>query len=410
MDKLKPLGSTAAEAKTDELRLPPQPTWRYAFTNWDRYDIPRIWDGVSCVSRSETWDQAQSIGRQADQLNAQADDLERLRERLAAAWSGGQTPAAAAALERISLLISSLRADALAATTTARGVNGVLEAMAAARQKLAPIVNEYLEITNEHHPYAWRHEATRLNEQAREVMMATEQAIRDHRKNIIVPAQVEQRGVTFTPEPQPTTPKPLGTGPEGYTPDVFGPPESGPTDSSASWPVSRGPAEVADDMEQEFPQPIGRPVPGLSSGGTAMLPIFPGSPYAPQGGAYVMPTDAGATGYVMPMSNAPGASHAGSRGGGMPGLMPMPTPLGGAPSGRGGDGPYYRRGADTRWEVRQGIRSVIEPEARPGLPKPEPMHNVEDFREWYTEVAMPWRLGESPQEPAPTVVIRRGGR
>ncbi|GAB4059604.1 hypothetical protein [Catellatospora paridis] len=407
MDEPKPAEIAVTSAAS---ALPEQPVWKVVFTNWDQYDVPRIWDSLSCVSQPETREQTQNIARSADQLNAQADQLERLRVRLAAAWSAGQSAAAAAAVGQIDALIGALRANAYAAAVTARGVNGVVEAMTSARQQLEPIVNEYFGITSEHHVYAWRPVAGRLNQQAREVMISAEQAIRDHRKSIVLPEPTEAFW-TYRETLKPGEKKDV----EQPDPRSHWRPPGTPLPSSSTPAPRRDSDLIAEDDDQSpvgGPVLGGMPVPGIPPGGASVLPILPGSPYAPAGGAYVMPTgSSGAAGYVVPMV-AGVASGPGSRvGANMPGMLPMPTPMGAPSSNRSGDaGSLYRQGSNTRWDVRQGGPAVIGPITQPAQERAAASSEAEEFRQWYTEVAMPWRLAGEHGEPMPTVTIRRGAQ
>ncbi len=385
-------------------KLPPQPRWPVPPVDWNDYDVPRIWDSLGCVDHEVTWEQVRSIARQGDLLNAQADALERLRERLAAAWSGGQTPAAAAALGKVDWLIKAIRADALAAATTARGVNGVLESMASAKRAMEPVAHKWLGVTKTD-PRAWRSMADELNERARKIMVSTDAVIRDHRANIIVPAQTRPPTVAvIVPAPDPRKPGGGGSRVTGS--------------ASGDWTSEGGPgardlsgADPVDVAMPAQPGPVlsGLPVPGISGGVPSALPIFPGSEYARGGGAYVMPGGVGTSGHVVAMPARPTAlpQGLGSASGPM-GMMPMPTPMGGASPGRaGGAGEQYRQAARTRWEVSQGGPAVIEPgpQLHPRLVEGEP--DPDQFREWFTEAAMPWRLADA-SEPAPMVTIRRG--
>ncbi|GAA1610424.1 hypothetical protein ACFQY4_01415 [Catellatospora bangladeshensis] len=361
-------------------KLPPQPHWPAPPVDWNDYDVPRIWDSLGCLDHEVTWDQARTIARQGDLLNAQAEALERLRDRLAEAWSGGQTPAAAAALGKIDWLIKAIRADALAAATTARGVNGVLETMASAKRAMEPVANRWLGVTRTD-PRAWRPLADELNEKARKIMVSADAVIRDHRENIIVPAQTRPPTVAVVvPPPDPRKPVAGGSRFNG--------------DASTDWtPGAKSGVHApsgAEPVETEIPAepgPVlsGLPVPGISGGVPSALPIFPGSEYARGGGAYVMPGGAGTPGQVVPMPARPAAVPQGSGPGGSVGMMPMPTPMGGAtPGSGGGSGDRYRQGAHTRWEVQQGGPAVIEPGPQLGPRPAESELDPDDFREWFT--------------------------
>ncbi len=383
--------------------LPAQSLWQAPPVDWNDYDVPRIWDSLNCVDHDETWEQGRVIARQAEALNAQADELVRIRERLAGAWSGGQTPAAIAALGKIDWLINALRADARAASTTARGVDGVLDTMKSARRAMEPIAREWLGITRTD-SRGWRARADGLNNRAREIMFTADAMIRDHRTNIVVPAKTDAK-IGVLPRVEDLTTK---TGSLGNWPSTVN--VKGPSPVGAVSPGSVGgfPADV-EPPDEAGPAPAGQPVPGLSSGTASALPIFPGSSYAPRGGAFVMPNGVGSSGYItqMPAMLGTAGQNLGPSGGAPPGMMPMPMPMGGHTPNTGTTG-ASRSAAGTRWEVRQGGPAVIAPGPGDAAALPPVDPDPDEFREWFAETAMPWRVNDEPGGQAPIVTIRRG--
>ncbi|WP_212840040.1 hypothetical protein [Catellatospora sp. IY07-71] len=383
--------------------LPPQSQWEAPPVDWNDYDVPRMWDSLGCIDHEETWEQARVIARQAEALNAQADELVRLRERLADAWSGGQTPAGVAALGKIDWLIGALRADALAASTTARGVDGVLDTMKSARRAMEPIAAQWLGITRTD-SRGWRAKADALNNRAREIMSTADAMIGDYRTNIVVPARTDAQ-VSTLPRIEDLTKR---TGSLEKPPRVVN--AKGPSPADVVTPPSAdNPPAGVETPEEVWPAPAGQPVPGLSAGTASALPIFPGSPHAPGGGAFVMPNGSGSSGYVVSMPATPRTAGQGfaPSGGTPPGMMPMPMQMGGNTSNAGGNG-LSRSVAATRWEVQKGGPALIEPGPGDAPPLPSIDPDPDEFREWFAGTAMPWRSDNGPGEQAPIVTIRRG--
>src|SRR3990172_8122095 len=82
---------------------------------WSSWDVPRIWDVIKIEGDEYAQSQWQGFANLASLLNAHADKLTKQRAALAAAWPAQNSPAAAAALNRVDGLIEAFRADAAAA-------------------------------------------------------------------------------------------------------------------------------------------------------------------------------------------------------------------------------------------------------------------------------------------------------
>lgn len=384
-------------------------------TNWVSVDPPRVWDMVRHEDDAMGWEQVSSLRSLATLLTAQADRLTRHRNALAQLWPAEHSQAAAMALNRIDFLIESMRADSSAAIQNALALDGIMTVTAKAKREVHQIVQQWETTTHEGGPEWWGREATRLSYVTEQTMEATEQAIRDHRGQIILPQNAQDlapitsnpEAVTHDPDPAvgPATIHRTGDAPSPKPPLAVPPPLPGYPPLVTPLPSGLGP-DLQGTLAPPIPATPGQPV--------SMLPIAPGSQFAPHGGAYVLPgPGVGQNGYVValpqPGSNsAPTVSMPPRGGGNMQGVMPMPMggPVG-SPLSRG-EGALHRRNGDTRWEVAQGVAPVIQPARLATSPDPTPEQTEEDFRLWFTQTAMPWRPEGDVVEQAPIVTIRRG--
>ncbi|GAA1388300.1 hypothetical protein [Catellatospora chokoriensis] len=382
-------------------------------TNWIAADPPRVWDMLRHEDDELGWEQVKGLRALASLLTAQADKLAGYRDALAQMWPADQSTAASLALNRLDVLIASMRADSGTAIQNALAIDGIMTVTANAKREVHEIVKQWELTTHEGGPEWWDREAARLSYVTEQTMTATERAIRDHRAQITMPLlpseapkdlrkPIEEPGPEKERDPDPV-PSPKTTvsssrparGPitipslPGYPPLVTTPVGNGPELQSATPPAPATP---------------GQPV--------SMLPIAPGNPYAPYGGGYVLPgPGVGRNGYVVALP-PPGSNSAAvvssARGNAVasPGMMPMPMGVPGQVASRDGS-QSGRRGADTRWEVTRGVPPVIGPEHSTSAAEPTQEEIETQFREWFTQTAMPWRTTEA-REQMPIITIRRG--
>ncbi|HZM78415.1 MAG TPA: hypothetical protein VFC19_22035 [Candidatus Limnocylindrales bacterium] len=281
-------------------------TWQ---TVWEAYDVPRLWDAVDLEDDPLGWDQVIGVRRAAELLTGHSETLRAKRENVAQAWQG---PTAALMLSRLDSLITSISRDAASLTVAARGLHGIMTALAAARKKIQPLVLRWDEVTGDWIPEFWDEVAAELNDQARTAMLVAAAEVRDHASRL-GPPSVPFESTTAVPPPLP-----------GYSPTTSDSPRAG------AWLAG-----------------MPRPVPAMPGHPVSMLPIPPGNPYAPGGGAYLLPgPGVGPHGFIVPMA----ALH---------------------------------------WRVPKGLPPVILPVAgSPGHPTPE---TIAGFHDWYSALATPWR-------------------
>ncbi|WP_117210224.1 hypothetical protein [Allorhizocola rhizosphaerae] len=280
-------------------------------TAWEAYDVPRLWDAVRGESAPMGWEQVFGLQRRADLMGAHADGLRARRELLAEAWQG---PSAGPMLGRWDALIATADAEASTLTLAARGLHGIMSALSGAKKRIEPLQRQWNDITSDWIPEYWEEVAAELNDDARTAMLVAAAEIRDHRSRL---------GVEPTPDGATSPPPAL----PGYRP--------------ASGALAGAPA----------------PVPALAGQPVSMLPIPPGNPYAPQGGAYLLPgPGVGPHGMVVQMAGGP---------------PPAST---------------RRRSS---WEIAVGVPPVIQPVTNaPGKPTAEA---IAQFDDWFKTFATPWR-------------------
>ncbi len=383
-------------------------------TNWVAVDPPRVWDMIRLEDDELGWEQAKGLRTLSSLLSAQADKLLRHRHAIAERWPAEQSPAASIALKRIDQLIASMRRDSEFALQNALALDGIMSATAKAKSEVHRVVQAWELTTTDGGPEWWGQEATRLSYLTEQTMTAMERTIRDHRAQVVLPVAVRNVDATPLPAPDPKTPVRLngpGTGKDLSTHPAGG---YGPPPVAAPPPLPGYPPLISSPPDGPELQGVNPPVPAVPGQPVSMLPIAPGNSYAPYGGAYVLPgPGVGQNGYVVALPKpgsgaAPSISSVGG-GQGAPGMMPMPMggPMG-QPGGGGGSS-SYRRSADTRWAVAQGVSPVIQPMTSDlTVAEPSAEETEEEFRRWFTQTSMPWRAEEDSTEPAPIVTIRRG--
>lgn len=281
-------------------------TWQ---TAWEAYDVPRLWDAVTLEDDPLGWEQVTGLRRAAERLTGHSETLRTKRGLIAHAWQG-QT--AALMLSRLDNLITSVTRDGASLTAAARGLHGIMTALAGARKKIQPLAARWDEVTGDWIPEFWDAVAAELNDQARTAMLVAAAEVRDHASRLGGLAEPHSTSATKPPPPLP-----------GYAP-------------------------TTSDIPRLAGMP--RPVPAMPGHPVSMLPIPPGNPYAPSGGAYLLPgPGVGQYGFVVPKS-----------------------------------------AASATWRVPKAVPPVILP-AQDDPPAPPTPEALAGFHDWYSTLATPWR-------------------
>jgi len=345
------------------------------------------------------WGQVTGFGFLADLLEEQYRLWRAKRDRITEAW---QSPAAEQFLLRLDVYGQDLLIDAVCARQTGYALDRTVSALERARDQIYPLVSEWDMVTGDWKPEWWDHAADKLNQQARQIMAETDRALAASRPYISAPGEIGldkgiERRRSIDGEPAPTEvggqPTPSGGSSVSSRPRV--PPVPGYD------PLARD--QGAPELTALGGAP--QPVPVFPSQPVSMLPIPPGSPYAPFGGAYILPgPGVGRGGYVVPMPQNPGVGGrppgprtlmppapggVGGVGGVAPGGM-MPVPMSGTAGGGGGHGAIYRR-PNVTWQTDKGVPPVIRIEDDEFVPDQPSRKQEEQFQDWFTDMAYPWR-------------------
>ncbi|GIF90446.1 hypothetical protein [Catellatospora chokoriensis] len=376
-----------------------QPDFIAFCTNWDAFDVPRLWDSVRAEDDPAAWKQAHGWENLGQMLADQHDRLLRLREALAAGWDPIKSPAARVFFRVLDGLLVSMREDAYAHTSTARGVDGILTTLKTAKQKLDPLKREWDDVTTDWLPEWWDNAADDLNRQGRAALEEVDKAVKDYRRRIVIPAEYDYRVFSSDVVGGPTTPPGPGRGLDprpGVTPGGGTPrPPRAVTPGGNPPPPVPGYDPVLDDgpVLEGAPQPV----PAVPGSPISVLPVPPGSPYAPHGGAYVLPgPGVGRGGWIHPMPISTSTANTAAAGrpaaGGVTGAVPVAAPMGG-PGARGrADGRGGQRGGDVVWEVARGVPPVIGQAPDPLAASAAAQGSAVEaaFVDWFADVATPW--------------------
>lgn len=385
-------------------------------TNWEAYDLPRLWQMVSNEDDEAGWAQVQAWFRMRNAIDAYRKRLEACRQALQDGWPPEQSPAAAAFIAYIDALVASMAATAASAERTAHGLAGIMKALATAKAEMEPLYRKWQDVSSDLTPRWLDGAEDELNAKARAIMRTADLAVTDYTQMIDIPAvyrptkddesipleearvneyaqgngnQSSTTGGWDVPIPH-NPPSPLpgiepvlpGAGPilsDGTaTPPAMNP--NSPTPSTPNVPGTGGTGGHG-----AVTPPIPTPSPNLRGGIPGQLPV---SPRITSGGAPVMPT--------VPPAAAKGAHPVGAKGArpaappGLP-LMapPMTSPATTAGSGSRPVGSTYRttnghlvsvsggkqrdsrRRPDDPWTVEIGVAPVITPpQPRPYDPGP----------------------------------------
>lgn len=352
-----------------------QPTVEVQPIDWGAYDVPRIWDAVRLEDDFLAWEQVKGFENLATLLIAQQARLRRLRETLVAAWDPAKHPAAAHYVALLDDLIRSVEQDAIAHASTSRALHAILTTLKAAKERIGLLKREWDNVTTDWIPEWWDNQAGDLNRRARHVMRQAEEAIADHRRRLLLAPVYAYTGTASEPDhgnSSRSEVRPKRT-------IVPPPPVPGydPVPSEYQAPQHQAPQHQSPEL-QGLPPPRGvlQHVPAVPGSPISLLPVPPGNPYAPGGGAYVLPGPGiGRGGWIYPMHSSPSGPQAGPQ-------SPEAMPASGQARPREEGKP--RRARLMVWDVAQGVPPVIG-DPIDAAPVPD-----DDFIDWFAELATPW--------------------
>ncbi|WP_117212198.1 hypothetical protein [Allorhizocola rhizosphaerae] len=346
--------------------------------DWRAYDVPRIWSILEAEDTEKASQMGMAFNLAAQYVRNASDDLTRAAGMLAEAWTG--TEAADAANAQLREVIQAFQRDEEAHAAAAYDIDRIVNRIAETKTRVQPIMERWMGLADvamdptlgPMFTEIIDSEAKQADAEARNQMFQMEQ-------------DLSAQQVTSVPEYRPTSPPTLEqvqkTGlpvdqADLKTDMLYQPP-----------PPLPGVAPVVGELT-DSPRLAGI-VPRAVAGGDgpgSMVPLSPGHPMAPNGGAYVL----GSGTVVSRPTSTPAADAAASARPVGAGMMGMGGMIGGMGAPGGGAGGAAGSGkADTEWEIMRGVGPVI------GLSQTAPPSkargSLEDFDGWYAALAMPWK-------------------
>ncbi|MEV4637534.1 hypothetical protein AB0J80_09300 [Actinoplanes sp. NPDC049548] len=404
-------------------------------TNWDAYNLPSIWTMLQPENACNGADRVLSWDSLAQEVRAQHRRLERAAEDLAAVWSPDKNASAEVFLRYVKGLAASMNDTLVRAENTRAGLRGVIEAIAEARQAIAPMVEEREGVADDWIPRWADHAEDEYDDKARQAMRTAEAAIADHSTQIQPPSLFQLRAHFDEPGTEIRADE-TGTHGSGTSSSGFGGSASGGSgiDDVRATPVAvpvphHPPPAVSPDLNSGGTDP-GASV-GSGPGLAGVLPTAPSAVGAPGGGVITPPTvptagvpgggalpgavigaggllglgtgvgaggTAGGFGMMpavpggksvstgrqavpvrtaMPSGTVIGANGSGAKGGvGARNAAGRQSLAGTTPTARGRrdetEGVSLEGKADQAWDVLDGVAPVIEPDTRPARHDPGP--------------------------------------
>ena len=160
-------------------------------TNWDAYDLPRLWQMVSGEDDDQGWAQVQAWFRLRSAVNACRERLQACRQALQDQWPPDKSPASAAFIAYIDQLTISMAQTAASAERTAHGLAGIMSALATAKAEMEPLYENWREVSNDLTPRWWDGAEDELNAKARAIMRTAEMAVADYTPMIEIPPKYD---------------------------------------------------------------------------------------------------------------------------------------------------------------------------------------------------------------------------
>lgn len=406
------VGSFEGADPDSQVSLPSQRDYQANHqTNWRAYDVPRLAEVVA-PQTPPVHRRAHAYECLGDGLDSYCRQLRQLRRDLAQAWPPERSSAAEGYLRRLKEHADAVEQDGYCARVTAIGLSRIADTLEEAKAQITGYDARWPAVTSEYAFPLWPFNATLLNEAAAAAMTSADSAIRDWRRQIVVPAPAP----AFDTPGSGSSTTGGGSGSTALTPGGLGrqivataAQHVGAGEGGYSVPPVPGLDPVVGlDLTGTGPAPM----PISAANPPSMLPIAPGaSPIAPHGGAFVLPgPGVGSQGHLLPAPGAAGAAalpRTGARGViGSPGgagavLGQRGVPATGGVVGAGAAGrttPIDKGGAgkadgDEIWPVRQGVPSVIDkPQQHPAAEVTGGVITGDDlgFNAWFAKTATPW--------------------
>jgi hypothetical protein len=160
-------------------------------TNWDAYNTRQIWDMVSGEDDPQGWRQVNAWGNFEQAVSAQRRRLMACRQALAEKWPPDSSEASRVFIAEMDNLIKNMDASLQAASSTASGLAGIMQALASAKRELGPIRQEYEDKSSDLMIRQLDHAEDEIDARARQVMFRAEMAVSDYTPMIKPPPRYQ---------------------------------------------------------------------------------------------------------------------------------------------------------------------------------------------------------------------------
>ncbi|WP_344503098.1 hypothetical protein [Dactylosporangium maewongense] len=336
---------------------------------YKRWRLPQLWEMVAADDEADAHVHLATLRRQQTALETQRDRLRILRDQLAEGWPPEKSEAATVFVQRLNDMIRAMSQTAIGAADVRTNLSLIVDAMHEARTQLDSLMQEFQKTASFPDPRARQHARTVLDERARRVLIAADEAVVEPTGGLDVALPTYQR-IDLQAEIPPPLVAPggpgvgrpaAGGGGSGLGPLRFDPPEPivGPSQDGtvvltggSSDAVGRGPAVVLPGV-----------VDGTQSLGSAGSAFGPGR--VPGAVPVMRPGVQGENGAAN--GGQLRGVIGGSSGEARANRAPLTSPIGRAGGHRDTSSEGYAdrrsssQGRGEAWSVPSGVAPVIEP-------------------------------------------------
>ncbi|MFG1602923.1 WXG100 family type VII secretion target [Actinoplanes sp. NPDC049265] len=156
-------------------------------TNWGSFNTPRLWAMVADEDDPEAWRQVAAWGDVAIAVKDQHNRLKAAKEALIAAWPPAQNASADAFVTELDNLLTRMDSARTDADATADGLANILESLRQAKAQIKPLYEQYKDKNSDWVPGWFDNAEDEIDEQARNIMITTEQVVEQNVPSLKVP-------------------------------------------------------------------------------------------------------------------------------------------------------------------------------------------------------------------------------
>jgi hypothetical protein len=375
-------------------------------TNWGAYNVDGIWEMVAPETRDKAeWNQVGTWARIESMTHDHGNWLRAFQIEVERIWPSAQSPASAAFNRQIAMLVASMTETCTAAGRTKHALNDIMANLTETRAKIEDIRNRYTEAEGDLVIRQIDGAEDDLNDEARRIMVESEQAIAQRTPSIVAPPKFAAGEVRDDAQQRGGDDGSRGAGGAGgigagghgagSAPVRHDPPQPKAgfdpiMPDGKDWMPGYTGVDDSTSKPSDAPTLSRMAPPGANELPAANPNLNPG--FGPQGGSSGLPSSiaggvlggglAPMIGGGRPVGAAPSGPLSPFAGGTRTGGIPNGV-IGGATAGGGGRGmtpgmmgPHAGKGngqdPDSQWEVATGVAPVIAPDQRTDRHDPGP--------------------------------------